>query len=78
MLVCYLPRSTLFDEDQCRTVFLVDSLAAGIEAVVENEGRNANVAENVDPQGICPHRQILSCPQSIVLAFSPGSGIQPL
>src|SRR3974377_1873700 len=73
----YLPSPLFTDEHQRGALFPVNDLAPGVETVVQNEGRDPNLAKDVDLQGLSPHLQILGGSQSVVLSLSPGGGVQP-
>ena len=69
------PCPALFDEDQGGPCFLFDSAGSCLEAVVENEGGDPNVAEDVDLQVFRLHREFIGGTQSVVLALARNGGV---
>ena len=59
MLMDYFPSSAVFDKDQSGPDGLFDCVGSCLKTVSENKGRNPNVAENIDLQALCLHRQVI-------------------
>src|SRR6266540_3273353 len=68
MLMNDFPGITFFDEDHRGARLFFDGVRSSLEVVVENEGGDAHLAENIDLQVVGPHGQPIDRLQSLVLA----------
>ena len=75
MFVGDFPGAVVFYEDHGGAGFLFDDAGSGFETVVENEGRDSNVAEEVDFEVVGAHREAVGGGQSVVFAFASDGGV---
>lgn len=73
----YFPGPLIFHEDQGGTFLFPDGAGFAFEIVIQNKGRDPNIAEDIDLQVIRAHREATDQSQAGVLALTSSRRVLP-